>query len=234
MYNIVLLVVLESSPPLNFTLQQIEDTSTELLANWTTPTTLNGIISTYTVYCRNSSTQMCSEMVPSGDDFVLFDTTNSADTELTLTGLIPFTMYDCYVTATTGGGESQPSNNDTARTDEAASDGPPRNFTITDITATTISLEWIRPQVPNGIITIYTIEYANDTTTNIIEIPVVFNPMDDEYNVTSTTVGFLNEFTNYTFTISATTGGGVGPNITVMETTSQAGMSINILLLHVL
>ena len=229
MYN-VLLLVLESSPPLNFMIQQIPNSPTELLATWATPMTLNGIISNYTVYCRNSSTQMYSEMIPSDDEFTSFDTTDSPVTELTLTDLMPFTMYDCYVTATTGGGESQPSNMDTARTDEAAPDGPPRNFMVTDITATTISLEWIRPQVPNGIITLYTLEYTDGSTTNEISIPVIFNTTDDEYNVTSTTVELLNEFTNYTFTISATTGGGVGPNVTIMETTSQAGMSINIFL----
>ena len=199
--------------------------STTLSANWTQPSTLNGILTIYTVYCRISSEQFYSEQIPDEEqNFTVFITTGADRTEVVLTDLEAFTVYECYVTASTNGGESQPSNNDSATTDE---DSPtvPRDFIYTEITSTSVTLEWTRPEYPNGVISEYVLEYDNESLTQpiTISIPVQFIEDSDEYNETNITVEYLNEFTNYTFNLSAVTGGGTGPEATIDITTDEDG-----------
>ena len=203
--------------------------STTLNASWTQPSTLNGILTIYTVYCRISSEQFYSEQIPDEEqNFTIFNTTSPDTTEVVLTGLEAFTVYECYVTASTNGGESQPSNNDSARTDE---DTPtvPRDFIYTEITSTSVTLQWRRPEYPNGVINEYVLEY-DDESPITISIPVEFINDSDEYNETSITVEYLNEFTNYTFSLSAITGGGRGLRATIDITTNEDGrfMIINV------
>ena len=199
--------------------------STTLSANWTQPSTLNGILTIYTVYCRISSEQFYSEQIPDEEqNFTIFITTGADTTEVVLTDLEVFTVYECYVTASTNGGESEPSNNDSATTDE---DSPtvPRDFIYTEITSTSVTLEWTRPEYPNGVISEYVLEYDNESLTQpiTISIPVQFIDDSDEYNETSITVEYLNEFTDYTFNLSAVTGGGTGPEATIDITTDEDG-----------
>ena len=196
--------------------------STTLNASWTQPSTLNGILTIYTVYCRISSEQFYSEQIPDEEqNFTIFNTTSPDTTEVVLTGLEVFTVYECYVIASTNGGESEPSNNDSARTDE---DTPtvPRDFIYTEITSTSVTLEWRRPEYPNGVISEYVLEY-DDESPITISIPVEFINDLDEYNETSITVEYLNEFTNYRFSLSAITGGGRGPEATINITTNEDG-----------
>ena len=216
---------LAPSSPENFNVVQVTGSSTTLSASWTQPSTLNGILTIYTVYCRISSEQFYLEQIPDEEqNFTIFNTTSPDTTEVVLTGLEVFTVYECYVTASTNGGESEPSNNDSARTDE---DTPtvPRDFIYTQITSTSVTLEWTRPEYPNGVINEYVLEYVNESLTQpiTISIPVEFINDLDEYNETSITVEYLNEFTNYTFSLSAITGGGIGPEATIDITTNEDG-----------
>ena len=149
----------------------------------------------------------------------LVDTVSPTNTTATITDLNPFTTYDCYVTASTGGGESSPSNTESDTTNEAVPSGPPEGFNVTEVTATSVSLEWRRPSVPNGVIVNYILQYSTNTDT----IPVTFNSTNDEYNVTSITVENLNEYTNYTFNISAVTNGGTGPFDSIERRTDSSG-----------
>uniref|UniRef100_A0A1X7VP48 Fibronectin type-III domain-containing protein n=1 Tax=Amphimedon queenslandica TaxID=400682 RepID=A0A1X7VP48_AMPQE len=204
------------TPPLNFTLTELSLSS--LKASWEEPSTLNGVLANYTVYCNLSSLQFYSQQLMLS--FNAPPTTVDPDsTTANITGLYPFTNYDCYATASTGGGESSRSNNDSARTSEEEPAGPPEGFNVTDVTATSVSLEWRRPSVPNGVILHYFLQYSAYNVT----IPVTFNTSSDEYSVTSYTVESLNEYTNYTFTISAVTSGGAGPLATTSTRTSEAG-----------
>ena len=204
------------TPPLNFTLIQ-SSSSSSLEASWVEPATLNGVLANYTITCQVSSTQFYSQQIMGSR---LVDTVSPTSTTATITDLNPFTTYDCYVTASTGGGESSPSNTESNTTSEAVPSGPPEGFNVTEVTATSVSLEWRRPSVPNGVIINYILQYSTNTYT----IPVTFNSTNDEYNVTSITVKDLNEYTNYTFNISAVTNGGTGPGATTSTRTSEAGL----------
>ena len=217
--------MLAPTSPRNFSLTV--SSSTEIQATWVEPTTLNGVLANYTVFCRTSTTQFYSEQMPnSSNNFILVNTTGPDITEVTITGRSPFTEYECYVTASTGGGESEPSNNDSAKTDEAAPDGPPQNFVATVLSSSSVRLEWTRPSVPNGEITKYLLEYSNDSMTINISLPVDFIMSSDEYNVTNITIEYLNEFTNYTFSLRAVTAGGSGPLASDKVLTDEAGKSI--------
>ena len=178
--------------------------------------TLNGVLTIYTIFCRISSDQFYSELLSAPD---YMNTITADNTVFTLTGLVPFTNYICYVTASNGGGESGPSNNSTARTNETIPSDPPRGFNVSDKTSNSISLEWTRPATPNGIITAYRLQYTNVSVT----IPTMFVTDNDEYNVTSYIVDNLNEFTNYTFTLYPVTNSGNGPSTTVSAVTNEAG-----------
>ena len=204
------------TPPLNFTLIQ-SSSSSSLEASWVEPATLNGVLANYTITCQVSSTQFYSQQIMGSR---LVDTVSPTNTTATITDLNPFTTYDCYVTASTGGGESSPSNTESNTTSEAVPSGPPEGFNVTEVTATSVSLEWRRPSVPNGVIVNYILQYSTNTNT----IPVTFNSTNDEYNVTSITVENLNEYTNYTFNISAVTNGGTGPVANTSTRTSEAGL----------
>ena len=216
------------SPPTNFSVQSVEDSSTSLSASWTEPSILNGILTNYSVYCRLSNVQFYPEQEQDDQQFLFHQSTISDNNELVINDLGAFTSYDCYVTASTNGGESEPSNNESTTTNQ---DTPtvPNDFNNIQITPTTVALEWNRPSMPNGEITEYILEYTNSSLNQpiTIVIPVTFNRAANEYNVTSVSIDNLNEFTEYVFNISAMTGGGRGPEATIDVTTNEAGMYSN-------
>ena len=95
------------SIPLNFQLFAVS--STVLAANCTPPSSPNGIVTAYTVYCTVSLNQTYPEQVPTGaTPYTVFNVTNQ--TSVYLSGLLPFTFYQCYVTANTSVGEGSHSN----------------------------------------------------------------------------------------------------------------------------
>ena len=213
---------------MSFSVQSVENSSTSLSASWTEPSIFNGILNNYSVYCRLSNVQFYPEQEQDDQQFVFHESTISDNNELVINDLEAFTSYDCYVTASTNGGESEPSNNETTRTNQ---DTPtvPNDFNNTQTTPTTVTLEWKRPSMPNGEITEYILEYTNSSLSQpiTIVIPVIFNRAANEYNVTSVSIENLNEFTEYVFNISAMTGGGRGPEATIDVTTNEAGMYTN-------
>ena len=105
----------------------------ELYATWESPTVPNGIITSYSVYCFESFEPESGSGSGSGrgvNPLLLFSdssaasdvhisTVNGSELETTITDLIPYTIYDCYVTANTSAGESDPSRTKSTRTDEA-------------------------------------------------------------------------------------------------------------------
>ena len=207
---------------MNFTLTAVIGEPRQLTASWTSPLNVNGILRNYTVSCRKTDNQFYSEQ--NSSPFMQSNSTDGGITTVTITGLEPFTEYQCQVTASTDAGESVPSNNDTTTTTEDAPTAPV-GLMSTSRTATTISLQWNRPATPNGIINMYTLTYSNTTHSLTKNIPVEY--VGPEYNVTNITIDILNEFTNYTFNLTATTGGGTGPAATLEVQTNEAGKSIS-------
>ncbi len=112
----VFLLPVVPTSPLTFALSVVV-ASTELTANWSPPVPARGHITAYTLYC-NSSTQQAYPEISSGA--VLAPITVNGDSNMRIiTGLTPYTSYDCQVTASTTVGEGPPSNTETETTAQA-------------------------------------------------------------------------------------------------------------------
>ena len=92
----------------------------ELLVTWTAPENPNGIILNYTVYCDTSPS---SESGDNAQDTEFLDAATVAVSgsarSAVVMNLIPYTYYDCYVTANTSVGEGNSSSVESAQTDES-------------------------------------------------------------------------------------------------------------------
>ena len=95
----------------------------------------------------------------------------------------------------------------------APSDAP-QNFIAVTLGPRTISLNWSRPSTPNGVITNYSLEYRSSTDRGM----KVYNS-----TILSAIVENLNEFTSYTFQLSANTTVGGGPAANAMAMTDEDG-----------
>ena len=75
----------------------------------------------------------------------------------------------------------------------------PKSLMMVSITNTTVSLSWMPPDTPNGIITQYQLQYRrSDSSTNIISMNITND------NLTYTVTG-LSSNTEYVFTVRAFT-----------------------------
>jgi len=86
----------------------------------------NGVILYYTVYCDEAIAETGSGTSGIGEPLPDETTTSSVvttvsgnETSAVVTGLTPYTFYDCYVTANTSIGEGHVSVVDSAQTDES-------------------------------------------------------------------------------------------------------------------
>ena len=191
-----------------------------LLAQWSGPIQTNGVLTAYTSTCNVSASQIYPEqMVMAGNSFI--STVNASSTEVMLIGLTPFTYYECFVTASTEAGTG-PASTASAMTAEDAPSGPPRDFSFISISSTSITLTWRRPETPNGIISEYTLTYMNDMVLQSMTVPAVANLS----HVYDHMVMNLSEAAVYEFELSATTGGGTGPNVSLFLRTEEDGMSL--------
>jgi len=100
----------------NFSLSSSSDPGT-ITGVWLSPDPPNGIITGYTVSCVSSATQTYPEIPTSvAQSPVMVD----GDTLMTdITGLDPYTSYDCSVTASTSIGQG-PASTDTVQTAQAS------------------------------------------------------------------------------------------------------------------
>ena len=108
------------SSPLNFSITTVPGSPYQLSALWSPPIPKNGIITAYTVYCNTSASQAYPEQMIGPNMAILRSVVNGTTLTATITGLNPYTIYDCYVTANTSVGEGSLSTAATARTDESS------------------------------------------------------------------------------------------------------------------
>lgn len=101
------------SPPRNFALSTVEGSSRTLSASWMAPGIPNGIIANYTIRCSETASDATlapfSVQIPLSGNTVL--STN-------LENLMPFTAYNCTISASTGAGEGSVSDPETGTTGE--------------------------------------------------------------------------------------------------------------------
>ena len=138
-------------------------------------------------------------------------------TSHTIPGLEEDSRYTITVTASNGAGSSEVSNTVTAVTEEAgerlstllvvycmvlsptAPSAPPSEVDVTDMTSTTITVQW--GEVPcihqNGDITGYSVQYGVEGSGNTENMPV------SGASTTQTTISGLNPSTNYSIQVAA-------------------------------
>ena len=107
------------SAPGGLTLVTVTDDPTQLSASWSEPLPANGIITAYTLTCSLSSQQFYPEQNNTEPSSIVTTVQDGSTTSATVEGLVPFTNYDCFVTANTSVGEGDPSSTETQRTDES-------------------------------------------------------------------------------------------------------------------
>ena len=85
------------------------------MATWARPMPANGVITAYTLYCTGAEQQFYEDqIVPEQFSHTLGGTVLST----TLENLLPFTVYECNITASTSAGEGDESPPITRRTNE--------------------------------------------------------------------------------------------------------------------
>ena len=103
------------SAPRDLTLESVSTDATLLSASWVRPLPANGIITVYTLYCTGTEEQFYEDQIVP-EQFSQSLEGNVLSTILEL--LLPFTVYECSITASTSAGEGDESPPVVMRTNE--------------------------------------------------------------------------------------------------------------------
>uniref|UniRef100_A0A8C2SRE2 Phosphatidylinositol phosphatase PTPRQ n=1 Tax=Coturnix japonica TaxID=93934 RepID=A0A8C2SRE2_COTJA len=168
------------SPPQN--VEIINVTATEINLKWSPPEQPNGLITHYEVLYSDSS-----------DLFVR----NTSYTNISLTEMMPYTLYNISVRAFTRLGHGNQSSFPLlVRTSETVPGSAPENITYWNVSSTEIELSFFPPSIPNGIIQTYTIylKRTNGTEERVINTTHLVLRITD-----------LKKYTEYMIEVSAST-----------------------------
>ena len=102
--------------PFQFSVSTVPGSPSQLSALWSPPIPKNGIITAYTVYCNTSASQAYPEQMIGPNVATIRSLVSGTTLTAIITGLNPYTNYDCYVTANTSVGAGNSSVISTART----------------------------------------------------------------------------------------------------------------------
>ncbi|KAK3880679.1 hypothetical protein Pcinc_014837 [Petrolisthes cinctipes] len=176
-------------PPNDVNVNMVQDQSHKLEVTWVKPKTRCTPL-TYTVTWSLNET----------GDLVDTHTLNaSAQSEnYIIIDLQPYTTYEVCVKATTDMGDSSVVCK-TQTTDEDIPGGPPLNVRVSGApTNDSMTIKWVQPDVPNGIISNYEVTWSPDEGRH--------NTGDTTYTLTG-----LQPCTSYTLEVRAATSKGSGP-----------------------
>ena len=224
----------------------VQGSPSQLQVFWDPPNQPNGLILSYNVYCYeitindgsgsgSGSENQILHPVDANDALQLMVFPGNV-TEATVSGLIPYTQYNCYVTANTSVGEGNVIVVQSARTDESskfsaaklsfhcsaltemamnhiAPDGSPENFQVSDVNSTAVNLTWSDPLIPNGIVTTFTVTYNFSNIVQSITLSA---------DIRNVLISGLEEYTIYVFAISASTRIGSGPSTEILLRTEES------------
>ncbi|XP_019614346.1 PREDICTED: angiopoietin-1 receptor-like [Branchiostoma belcheri] len=126
-----------------------------------------------------------------------------------ISGLLPAVSYHVQVTVRNALGLSTPPSWAWGITNEAPP-GPPHGLQVAQISHNTVHLTWQPSLRTNGVIRSYTVQYGESVACETLE----FSPKDvttsDNNNSTTTVIGDLVPYTNYTFRVRGATSAGGG------------------------
>ena len=184
---------LEAPPALVDILVLFVESATVIRVSWLRPVQPNGRIVNYNLYQNNS---LINSLL---------------DTMYTVEDLLPYTLYQYYVEACTSVGCTASETVSSTTMQSVPEDLEPPDITI--ISPTEIRLDWLPPQRPNGIITLYILnETQGSTSTSIFQHSMS----------RSVTLSDRTPFTTYYFVLQACNIAGCLTTTTVNATTLQA------------
>ena len=115
----IVLMFSVSSSPLNFRLSPVSHSPNKLTAMWTPPDVTLGNIMNYIIFCNTSDNQTYPEQVIGPNIPTKRAVVNGTTLSVTMIGFMPFTQYDCYVTASSTVGDGTASLLARNRTDQS-------------------------------------------------------------------------------------------------------------------
>lgn len=186
-----------ADPPTDLQVVVLNATSVDL--NWSPPLVPYGVITNYVIQAEpllvdGANTTTTTSIIVSA----------LTGTNYTVENLIPYTLYNFSVAASTRVGTG-PSDTVSAQTPQASPYGSPRSLTATVSSPTTANISWSQPDHSqlNGVITYYAVVLSD----------LIFGLPDRVYNTTLTTFSFtgLEEYGRYACQVAAATIGGLGP-----------------------
>ncbi|XP_065904495.1 phosphatidylinositol phosphatase PTPRQ-like isoform X2 [Dysidea avara] len=210
-------------------------TSSMLTINWMEPDVPNGVITHYTVFYLPvsgpygpimTSNRRKRQLAQDGEFAMNFTGTSG-----TLTNLNGSVTYRIQVSAVAlYNGEELFGDRSTSKMITTSEGTPtePRDIVATNVTQSSISLTWQRPDPPNGLITNFTVSYNATVTyfnqvTGQMEAFVFYNFTSVELSDDIISVSFnltdLRLGTEYQFTIVAYTNVGPGPEAMISVST---------------
>ena len=169
------------------------ESATVITVSWLRPVQPNGRIVSYNLYQNNSLIN------------------SSLDTTYTVEDLLPYTLYEYYVEACTSAGCTVSEAVSSTTLQSVPEDLEPPVITI--ISATEIRLDWLPPQRPNGIITLYIVNETQGSASSTIF---------QHSMLRSVTLSDRTPFTTYYFVLQACNIAGCLATPTVNATTLQA------------
>ncbi|XP_078656667.1 uncharacterized protein LOC144902899 [Branchiostoma floridae x Branchiostoma belcheri] len=181
--------------------------STALHVTWAVGVTGNLDIIDSQVRYKRSGTEDWADWASTG--------VSDVNGEVYIYGLEPAVEYDVEVRANNSLGWSTPGNG-TGTTDEAPP-GPPHNLQAAPTSHNSVNLTWEPLVEPNGEILSYTVQYGPSESCSEAEFPRQVTTSDGS---TTTVIGDLVPYTNYTFRVRGATsaGGGDFSNCSVTRT----------------
>lgn len=144
----ITMTTLEAAPSLVDAPILFVNSATTIRVTWVRPVQANGVLTKYNVYQNGSLVNV------------------TLDTNILIEGLLPFTTYQYFIEACTNAGCTE-SNITTGTTMQSIPEGL-EEPTITVISPTEIRLDWLPPQRPNGIITLYVLNETQDSNTSTV------------------------------------------------------------------
>jgi hypothetical protein len=184
-----------TGPPRDFTFSSLNSTVIRLSWLPIDEAKQNGLINNYTLSCNHSDAPPI--LVPVDDSL---ETTRGYYTH-SIYGLTPYTLYRCTIFAdnTVGNGSTAVVS---GRTNEDVPGDPPTITSLISYTPYSLTVKWLPPLAPNGIITHYT--FYDVSSDPPVVLDVTSNP--SQFEITG-----LSPYNLLTIRVSASTSVGEGP-----------------------
>ncbi|XP_022783220.1 protein sidekick-2-like isoform X2 [Stylophora pistillata] len=188
-----------SESPGNLTLTA--SSSTSIAASWQLPSadSRNGIIVGFRLFYKRKSSRELATIITIN---------NGTITARDITGLVKYTEYEFQMLAFTSVGDGPNSSLEIMKTREDVPSKPPRNFSVTASSSTSITASWELPpaECRNGVIIGFKLLYKKKGSSGSASAITISNETIHTEDITG-----LDKYTEYEFQVLAFTSVGDGP-----------------------